>query len=196
MSMKRRQIHIIFTVIVLALAAITGVSIFNKTADPVKRTTDPERGAGNTLPENHPPENVARRLTDLIEKSDQDPRNAQILNEIGNIYYDMGQYDKAMERYRKSLEIQPRNPYVETDLATCLHYLKQHDEALLTLNNVLNYRPDFHSALYNKGVVLIYGKDDRQGGIAAWEELLKQDIDPTQRAEIEQRIRQLKSSIR
>ena len=194
--MSRRRVNCIIAVIVIALAAITGISIFNKSNGPVIRSTDAEGRSSEILPGNHPPENIARRLTDLIEKSDKDPQNAQILTEIGNIYFDLGEYDKAIARYRKSLEIQPRNPHAETDMATCLHYLDRHDEALLILNNVLNYRPDFPSALYNKGVVLIYGKKDTQGGLAAWEELLKQDLDPAQRAEIEQRIRQFKPSVR
>jgi len=192
--MSRQQINYILAAIIILLAAAAGISIFNKSGDIGFRQAAIQGNTENTRPDNHPPGEIAQRLAALIQMSAEDPQNADIRAEIGNTYYDLGEYEKAVAQYRKSLEIQPRNPYVETDLATCLHYLNRHDEALQILDNVLKYQPDFQQALYNKGIVLIYGKDDVQGGIAAWEEMLKQDLDPARRADIEQSIRQLKSS--
>ncbi|MBN2319768.1 MAG: tetratricopeptide repeat protein [Acidobacteria bacterium] len=193
--MSRRKINYIFAAIVIGLAA-AGISFFTESGDPIIRDSAVNENSDGTLPVNHPPEEIAKRLTALIQMSAEDPQNADILSEIGNTYYDLGDYDKAIAQYRKSLEIQKRNPYVETDLATCLHYLNRNDEALSILDNVLKYQPNFPAALYNKGVVLIHGKNDPQRGITVWEELLKQDIDPTRRAEIEQSIREHQSSVR
>ena len=194
--MSRQQINCIFAAILILLAAAVAFSLFHKAGNPIIREDAVKENSDQVLPVNHPPEEIAKRLASLIRMSTEDPQNADILNEIGNTYYDLGEYDKAIDSYRKSLEIRPGNPYVETDLATCLHYLSRHDEALLILNNVLKYQPDFPAALYNKGVVLIHGKEDLQNGIAVWEELLKQDLDPARRAEIEQSIRRYKSSSR
>ena len=194
--MNRREINFIFAVIVILLAAAAGISIFNKSGDSIIRKASVKEAPDNTIPENHPPEEVVKRLTALIAMSDKNPQNADILAEIGNLYYDLGEYDKAIVQYRKSLDIKPLNPYVETDLATCLYKLNRNDEALSILNNVLKYRPDFQQALYNKGIILIHGKNDPDSGIAAWEEMLKLDLDPARKAEIEQNIRQYKSSIR
>ena len=196
MGMSRQQVNGIFAVIVIGLAAVAGISLFNKSGNPVIRDSAVKENADATLPDNHPPEEIAKRLASLIQMSAEDPQNADIPLEIGNVYYDLGDYDKAAASYRKSLEIQPQNPYVETDLATCLHYLNRNDEALSILDKVLKYRPNFPPALYNKGIVLIHGMNDPESGIAAWEELLKQDLDPARRAEIEQSIQQYKSSAR
>jgi tetratricopeptide (TPR) repeat protein len=83
---------------------------------------------------------------------------------------------------------------VETDLATCLHYLGQHDKALEILNRILDYSPNFPQAMFNKGIVLAADGKDIQGAIALWEELLKLDPEFSKHAGLEQRINQLKAS--
>ena len=148
------------------------------------------------LPENHPPLDYARELAALEERSRAEPQNPDYRTRIGNVYYDMGEYEKAIEAYEQSLALRPQSPSVETDLATCYHLLGQHDRALEILDKVLQYRPHFAQALFNKGIVLHSGRNDLKGAIAAWEELLRTNPNLPQRADIEQRIEQLKASQR
>ncbi len=148
------------------------------------------------LPENHPPLDYARELAALEERSRAEPQNSEYKTRIGNIYYDMGQYEKAVEAFQQSLALRPRSPSVETDLATCYHFLGDHDKALEILDKVLQYRPNFPQALFNKGIVLQSGKKDLKGAIAAWEELLRTNPKLPQRADLEQRIEQLRASQR
>jgi tetratricopeptide (TPR) repeat protein len=149
-----------------------------------------------SLPENHPPLDYARELAALEERSHAEPQNPDYRTRIGNIYYDIGQYEKAVEAFQQSLALRPQSPSVETDLATCYHILGQHDRALEILDKVLRYRPNFPQALFNKGIVLHSGKKDLKGAIAAWEELLRTNPNLPQRADLEQRIEQLKASQR
>jgi tetratricopeptide (TPR) repeat protein len=148
------------------------------------------------LPENHPPLDYARELAALEERIRAEPQNPEYRTRIGNTYYDMGQYEKAIEAYQQSLALRPRSPSVETDLATCYHLLGDHDKALEILDTVLRYRPDFPQALFTKGIVLHSGKRDLKGAIAAWEELLRTNPKLPQRADLEQRIEQLRASQR
>lgn len=194
MGNGRRGIDAIFAVIVIGLISTAVWSAFFSGKPLIKPAAAPS-AAEEALPENHPPADIAQKLADLIRKSAEDPQDATIQAEIGNIYYDSGDYEKAARAYQKSLEIRPHDPLVETDMATCFHYLNRDDEALKTLEHVLEYSPDFPQALYNKGIVLINGKMDIQGGIKAWEKLLQQDLDPARRAELEKSIQQLKSSV-
>jgi tetratricopeptide (TPR) repeat protein len=197
MAASKRQINFIFAVIVIALGSLAVTFIYMRSGSPVIRPTEQTVSSTGGLPENHPPVDVAQKLAALLQMGAEDPQNADIQMEIGNIYYDLGEYESAAASYQKSLDIRPGNPYIETDLATCFHYLGRDDEALKILDNILKYSPDFSQALYNKGIVLIHGKNDIEGGIAAWEELLKQaDLEPARRAEIEQSIQQLKSYTR
>ena len=81
-------------------------------------------------------------------------------------------------------------------IVTAAHSKEQLDRALDILNKVLAYRPNFAQALFNKGVVLHVGKNDVRGAIAAWEELLRTNPSLPNRAELEQRISQLKATER
>ena len=48
-----------------------------------------------------------RAFLDLIEA---DPQNAEAYNDLGNLYFQAGEIDKAKDCYRKVLEINPRHP--------------------------------------------------------------------------------------
>jgi len=194
--MNKKGINLIFALIVIGLGSTAVFSIYMSSGNPVLRTAAPDGPSSEPLPENLPPVETDQRLAAMIQMSMEDPQNAEIQAEIGNIYFDRKEYDKAIIYYQKSLELQPGNPNVETDLATCFHYTGRNDEALKLLDNVIKNRPDFPQALYNKGIVLIHGKNDIEGGIAVWEELLKSDLYPARREELEQSIQRLKSSIR
>jgi len=144
----------------------------------------------------HPDVDASARIATLQRLIDREPGNPDYLARMGNLYYDLGQYDQAREFYQRSLDIRPHDPHVETDMATCFHYLGQHDRSLQILDNVLSYRPDFAQARFNKGFVLIEGKGDKESGIAVWEDLLRSDPSFSQRAELQQRIDNLKASAR
>jgi tetratricopeptide (TPR) repeat protein len=135
-----------------------------------------------------------KRLAALEEMSAKEPNNADYLTQIANGYYDLGQYAKAADFYQRSLAIRPRDPLAETDLATCFHYLGQHDKALEILNGVLNYSPNFPQAMFNKGIVLATGGKDIPGAITVWEDLSKSSPDFAKHAGLEQKIKQLKAS--
>lgn len=137
---------------------------------------------------------ASRRIEALEQLSAKDPRNPEYLTQVGNIYYDSGDYEKAAEAYQKSLEIRPGDPNVETDLATCFHHLGRQDQALEILDGVLRNNPNFPQALFNKGIVLARGKGDAKGAIIFWEQLLRSDPAFAEKVGLRERIRQLKDS--
>ena len=193
MALSRSSVNLVFTLIVAALGSTAGVFIYLNSGAPDVR---PKALEDSRPPEKPAPAEAASRIAALQQMSAGDPENPEYPAQIANIYYDLGQYGKAAGYYQQSLGIHPRDPNVETDLATCLHYLGQDDKSLEILDNVLSYDPSFTQAKYNKGIVLIEGKKDVKGGISVWEDLLRSDPGYPQRAELEQRINQLKASFR
>jgi tetratricopeptide (TPR) repeat protein len=193
MALSRSSVNLVFALIVAVLGSTAVVFIYFNSGMPDIRT---QAAVDSRLPEKNAPAEVATRITALQQMSTGDPKNPDYPVEIGNIYYDLGQYDKAAEYYQRSLGIRPHDPNVETDLATCFHYLGQDDKSLETLDDVLSFAPGFSQAKYNKGIVLIEGKKDAKGAISIWEDLLRSDPGYRQRAELQQRIDQLKASIR
>jgi tetratricopeptide (TPR) repeat protein len=194
MTIDKLRTNIVFAIVVLALAGVALASMYLNMNRPVIREAAQPDPAEMNLPKNHPPIDAANRLTELERLSGGDPQNPDYKTKIGNAYYDLGQYQKAIDAYEASLELRPQDPAVETDLATSYHYLGQEDKALGLLNKVLQYRPAFPQALFNKGIVLIDGKHDSNAGIAVWEYLLKSNPGFPQRVQLEQKIRELRSS--
>src|SRR5208282_1884172 len=66
----------------------------------------------------------------LIEKLKADPANADLLANIGNIYYDTKLYPTAIEYYQRALKVEATNTGVRTDMATAYWYTGNADTAI------------------------------------------------------------------
>ena len=57
-------------------------------------------------------------LVDVLKAADLDPRRPETQNTLGDIYFDLKQYDTAVERYKASIALDPRNylPYYSIGL--------------------------------------------------------------------------------
>ena len=190
------RINLVFGSAVALLVAVALFGMYLNRSLPVVADAPAPVFDGSSLPENHPPVDGASRIAAAEQLTRDNPNNPEYKTELGNAYYDAGQYEKAAHAYRESLELQPDNPAVQTDLATSYHYLGRPDEALEVLAAVLKQHPGFGQALFNKGVVLQVGKKDLAGAIAAWEELLRADPGFAQRADLERKVGELKSRMR
>jgi tetratricopeptide (TPR) repeat protein len=191
MAANSTKLNLAFGSLVAVLAAVAGISMYRNMDLPPIRAVAPSA----RMPENHPPIESGSKIGALEDLSSAQPQNAELKTQVGNAYYDMGQFQKAAAAYEESLKLKPGNAAVETDLATCYHFTGQSDRALETFDRVLQYQPGFPQALFNKGVVL-QAKNDPKGAIAAWEDLLRTNPSYPQKADLEQRIAQLKAAIR
>jgi len=196
MALGRSGMNLAFACIVIMLALTAAVSIYVNSGRPAIQPSATVSSPDNPLPENHPDIDISPKIAALNQMIAKDPKNPEHQTQIANLYYDIGQYEIAADHYRQSLSLRPEDPNVETDLAICLYYLGQNDNALETLDKVLAYSPGFSQALLNKGIILISGKKDVKAGIRIWEELLRTNPGFPQKAELEQRISQLKGSSR
>jgi len=108
----------------------------------------------------------------LLEKLKSDPNNADLLANVGNIYYDTQQFPTAINYYQQVLKAQPANAGVRTDMATAYWYTGDSDTAIAEFNQALTYEPNKANALFNLGVVEWQGKMDVAKAVATWEKLL------------------------
>jgi tetratricopeptide (TPR) repeat protein len=194
--MANLRMNMLFGIIVAALAATVLISAYQNLGSPVVQPSVQDTSSAavdSKLPDGHPPLDAANKLQMLEQLSRQEPQNADYKIQIGNAYYDLGQYQKALDAYQQGLALRPQDPNVETDMGTCYHFLGQPEAALEVFDRVLKYSPNFPQALFNKGVVLIEDKKDIRGGIAVWQGLLQTNPGFPQRNEVEQRIRQLRA---
>jgi tetratricopeptide (TPR) repeat protein len=189
MASGKFGVQFAFAFVAAALALTAAASIYRDWAQPERRP------AANRPAENQSSLEEAEMLSAMEQLAAKNPQNPDYWSQTANLYYDLGQFDRAAEYYQKSLDVRPGDPRIETDLATCFHYLGRSDKALETLDKVLGYRPHFPQAMYNKGLILISGKNDVGGAIRAWEDLLRHNPDFAEKEELEQRIFQLKAAV-
>ena len=128
---------------------------------------------------------AAQQAAPLVARLKDDPKNVQLLNEVGNIYYDAKQYAQAISYYKQSLAVHPGDSDVRTDMGTAYFYSGDPDSAITELNTVLKSTPDHANALFNLGIVKWQGKSDPAGAAEAWDRLLKLHPDHPQRQKIE-----------
>ncbi len=122
-----------------------------------------------------------------------DPKNAKLLIQLGNLYYDHRAYTKAITYYQHALEVEPRNVSVRTDLGTAYVYSGLPKQAVAEYQKALAIDPRHLQALFNLGVVYETGLKDHSHAIAAWEKVLKFYPQNPERGRVESLIEKARS---
>jgi cytochrome c-type biogenesis protein CcmH/NrfG len=118
------------------------------------------------------PQQASSILT-LEKEVAANPANVSAWVQLGNVYFDTSNYPKAIRAYEKSLELQPNSPSVLTDLGVMYRRNGQPLQAIDAFDKAIGLDPRLEQAWFNKGIVLRYDLNDKEGAIKAWEELLK-----------------------
>jgi len=105
-----------------------------------------------------------------------DPTNVEANIGMGNLMFDSGKWDKAIEHYTAALDKDPANADARVDRAIAYHTLGQNDKALVEMKKVTKEKPDHKNAWLNLGVVA-GAMGDRKTNIEAWERYLT--LEPT-----------------
>jgi cytochrome c-type biogenesis protein CcmH/NrfG len=118
-----------------------------------------------------------KKAEPLLAKLKNDPRNSDLLNQLGTLYKATHQFQEAAAYYQKALEVDPKNVGARTDLASCLFYQGDADGAIKQLQEALSYDPKDANSLFNLGMIRLQAKNDSSGAVTAWRQLLK--LNPT-----------------
>lgn len=108
----------------------------------------------------------------LLQQLKSQPGNADILTQLGNLYYDAQQYPLAVDYYGQVLLLRPSDVAVRTDRGTAYWLMGNADSALAEFNTALGYQPNNPNTLFNRGLVRWQGKHDAPGALADWKQLL------------------------
>lgn len=135
---------------------------------------------------------VDKAAQPMLEALKKNPKDAETLAKVGNLYYDAQLYTRAIEYYQQALKINPSNVDVRTDMGTAMFYLGDTDKALAEFEKSLSYQPNHPNTLFNAGIVKWQGKNDAPGAIAAWEQLLKTNPGYPERQKVEELLNRAK----
>jgi len=138
-----------------------------------------------------------KKAAPLLDKLKTEPNNPQLLAQVGAIYKATHQFKDAESYYQKSLAADPKNLAVRGDLAACLYFTGDMDEAVAQLQKALEINPKDANSLFNLGVIQWQGKKDSAAAVAAWRTLLKTnpDLASEKKSQVEKMIAELSQPV-
>lgn len=116
---------------------------------------------------------MASQILKIEQYLKNHPKDEKAWAQLGHLFFDSDQYVNAIEAYQKSLEINPSQIGVITDMGVMYRRNKQPQKAVESFNKAISMDPKFETARFNKGIVLLHDLNDFEGGIKAWEELVQ-----------------------
>ncbi len=133
---------------------------------PAARTAEPAQPAGPSADE-------LQQINRLERQAAAEPTNAQVWTDLGNLYFDTRQHDKAIEAYKRALEIKPGDANVLTDMGVMYRRTGQPRKAIEAFEKAMRADPKHEVSRFNKGIVLMHDLNDAQGAVDAWEDLVR-----------------------
>ena len=103
------------------------------------------------------------------------PNDFQLWTQLGNLYYDTNQAEKAIKAYTRSLELHTGDANLLTDLGVMYRSAGQSKKAIEYFDRATVLDPTHQPSRLNKGIVLMYDLQEPDKAIAVWEELLRMD---------------------
>ena len=86
----------------------------------------------------------------------------------GNAFFDSNRFDQAITAYKKSLELDPDNANVWTDMGVMYRRNGQPEKAIEAFNKAIEIDAKHEKSRFNKGVVLMHDLGDSEGALSAW----------------------------
>jgi tetratricopeptide (TPR) repeat protein len=164
-----------------SILALSFILIFTLVSCSKKESPAPSGGSAELS-------NFAEQAQMMEAALRKDPKNVNILVQLGNLYYDWGQddinkqgeaaqpvykWDKAVEYYQQALAIDPTNVNVRVDMANLMRFTGRTDEAIAEYRKAIKQNPQHPQARINLILVLGQTKRDYKGAIAEYDDLLK-----------------------
>lgn len=134
----------------------------------------PQAGMSRQMPSLDDLKRMAdKKAEPLLAQLKTDPNNSALLNQIGVLYKATHQFKEAAGYYQKAIDADPKNVGARTDLASCLFYQGDTDGAINQLQQSLKFDPADANSLFNLGMIRLQGKNDPNGAVTAWQQLLE-----------------------
>lgn len=118
-------------------------------------------------------EQQMQTLRALLDATRSNPNDIDGWTRLGHFYFNISNYEKAIEAYQKSLALAPDRPDVWTDMGVMYRRAGKPKKAIESFDRALSISTDHQKAMFNKGVVYMHDLNDTGAALASWEMLLK-----------------------
>ena len=153
------------------------VSEYRRAGTPAASVQAPAPQTVQHLPEADVQQDSAARaeqhIAELREQVKKSPEDASLWAHLGNLCYDSGRFDEAIEAYSRSLALVPDNADVITDMGSMYRMKGQSAEAVRLYEQAVAIRPDHANAVFNKGVTLLLDMERPEEAMAFWRSVLE-----------------------
>ncbi|MCP4744851.1 MAG: tetratricopeptide repeat protein [Desulfobacteraceae bacterium] len=119
------------------------------------------------------PPQKKQAIMSLVKTTKENPKDVQAWTQLGNLYFDTGQYAKAIEAYGKSLEIDDKRADVWVDLGIMFRRNENPAKAAECFDRALKIDERHYNALFNKSIVIMHDLKDQKAALESWKTLLK-----------------------
>jgi tetratricopeptide (TPR) repeat protein len=100
------------------------------------------------------------------------PQHAAALTQLGHANYMIQRYPTAKDYYARAVQADGHAMEARLGLVNSYALMGQVDDALREVKALLAVDQRHPEGLYNQGMLLLYGKQDRAGAKQAWERLV------------------------
>ncbi|MDQ7783937.1 MAG: tetratricopeptide repeat protein [Desulfomonilaceae bacterium] len=139
---------------------------------------------------------IEKRIAGVKKMLADDPGNLTALVQLGNDYFDIGNFEDAITAYSDALKIDPKNADVITDMGIAYRRLRKPQEAVDSFRRALEANPNHTTALFNLGIVLRDDIKDYDGALKAWETFMEKAKDSPFSVMVRPWVQQLREKVK
>ena len=133
-----------------------------------------------------------RRYAEALEKNQQAlkkaPKNAEILNNLGNCQFKLGRIEEALSSWQSALKIAPRSGKICNNVGIAYYQLDKNNDAIEYYKKAIMFEPEFSDAYYNLASVQGY-TGEFQEAINNYKKFLELNPDDTMKHLAEERLK-------
>jgi cytochrome c-type biogenesis protein CcmH/NrfG len=121
----------------------------------------------------------AQAILNLEAEVTANPDNYNAWTQLGHLYFDSNQVEKAVGAYEKSLSLHSGNANIWTDLGVMYRRSGAPQKALEAFEKAMSMDSTHTPSRFNKGIVLNFDLGKTDEAIASWRSVLAIDPDYT-----------------
>lgn len=114
----------------------------------------------------------AQAILNLEAEVTANPDNFNAWTQLGHLYFDSSQYNKAIGAYTRSLELHSGDANLWTDLGVMYRRSGDPEKALETFSKAMTLDANHAPSRFNKGIVLHYDLGRTAEAIQSWQEVV------------------------
>ena len=155
----------IFIVFIAGFLAGVGFTVYKM--DSPADAASPQSAAQPSISEQQ-----SQAILNLEAEVTANPQNFNSWTQLGHLYFDTNQYQKAIAAYNKSLELHSGDANLWTDLGVMYRRAGDSTKAIESFDKAMAMNSSHEPSRLNKGIVLYYDFNKTDEAIAAWEAVL------------------------